>query len=446
MQPNLRPDFPELMSYLFLPKRYKVYYGGRGAGRSWNFARALLIKGAGESLRVLCVRELMNSIAESVHKVLADQIVILGLQNYYEIQEKRIISKINGTSFSFEGIKNNASKVRSYEGIDVCWAEEAAKITKDSWKILAPTIRKKGSEIWMSFNPEEEDDYTYVRWVLDDELKESQECGKKVMESERSYVVRMDFEDNPWFSDELREEMEYEKAHDFDSYLHVWKGECKVQLEGAIYAKQLRNALEEGRIGIVPYWKESPVETFWDLGRADCTAIWFVQQVAMQYRVLDYVEDSFEDDVGYYLNIMQAKGYTYGTVHLPHDGKAKRLGTKRSVEEQIRGNGFKVKIVPKASRSDGINAVRMIFPRCYFDAKRCKEGLNALKHYKYKMVNGKALNEPLHDWASDGADAFRTFAMGIKLPKEEGKVLAQLEKARDTRLKKAKELPTSWMS
>ena len=156
MSPTLAPPrpagttahFPEALQCLFKPKRHKVLWGGRSAGRSWGCARALLLIGAGRPIRVLCVRELQNSISESVHLLLSQQIVALGLESIYKIEVARI-SCISGpgagTTFSFEGIKNNTTKIKSYEGIDYCWVEEANKVSRTSWGILLPTIRKEGS-------------------------------------------------------------------------------------------------------------------------------------------------------------------------------------------------------------------------------------------------------------------------------------------------------------
>src|SRR5262249_44110905 len=152
--------------YLFRPKRYKVLYGGRYGMKSWGAARALLMLGTQKPLRILCARELQNSIKDSVHKLLSDQIEILGLREFYDIQQTSI-KGVNGTEFSFEGIRHNISKIRSYEGIDICWVEEAVLVSSTSWETLIPTIRKEGSEIWMTFNPELEQDETYKRFVKD---------------------------------------------------------------------------------------------------------------------------------------------------------------------------------------------------------------------------------------------------------------------------------------
>jgi phage terminase large subunit len=390
----LDAEFPEKLQCLFQPKRTKVFWGGRGAGRSWGVARWLLLMATERTIRVLCCRELQNSITESVHKLLSDQIEALGLAPFYEIQANKIIGK-NGTTFSFEGIKNNTSKIKSYEGIDYCWVEEANKVSRASWGTLIPTIRKPNSEIIMTFNPELETDYTYQRFVLN-------------ADADTSFVVKMTWRDNPWFPEVLKKEMELEKKRDYDAYLNVWEGHCLQMLEGAVYAKQLRRATVENRICDVPYEKETPVDTYWDVGRADYTTIWFVQQVAMQYRILAYYEDHLQDDVSYYLRECQTRGYVYGTMWLPHDAKAKRLGTKRSIEEQVRAAGYRVGIVPKLSLTDGINAARIVFPRCWFDKEETADGIAGLRRYRYRIVDGQLSKEPMHN---DTADSFRYFAV-----------------------------------
>lgn len=408
---------------LFRPKRLKVLYGGRGAGRSWGIARALLIMGTQRAIRVLCAREFQNSIADSVHKVLADQIEALGLSEFYDVQAARIVGA-NGTSFAFEGIKNNTSRVKSYEGIDYCWVEEAAKVSRTSWGILIPTIRKEGSEVWLSFNPELETDYTYTRFVKT-RATEAIELGDGCWESPHASVMKMTYRDNPWFPETLRIEMEADRQRDYDHYLNVWEGHCLQMLDGVVYARELRTAQESGRICTVPYEPSIPVDTFWDLGRTNWTSIWFVQRVAMQYRMLAYyqanhTEIDADDPLGgiaHFIKEVQRRPYIYGLHHLPHDARHKKLGMRGSVEEQIRsGLGRdRVTIVPKLGLLDGLNAARMKLPNCWFDEEKCADGLWALRHYKYKKVEGQFSNEPLHDGegAVDGADAFRYFAVDV---------------------------------
>jgi len=141
-----KAQFPVKLECLFQPEksRYRILYGGRGGAKSWGVARALLIKGAQRSLRILCAREFQTSIKDSVHKLLCDQIIDLGLEGFYEITQASIRGK-NGTEFSFVGLKNNVANVKSYEGVDICWVEEAQTVTRLSWNVLIPTIRKPDS-------------------------------------------------------------------------------------------------------------------------------------------------------------------------------------------------------------------------------------------------------------------------------------------------------------
>jgi phage terminase large subunit len=431
----LRPteaQFAPPLQVLFEPKRYKVLYGGRGGMKSWGVARALLIRGLQQKLFILCARELQKSIEDSVHRLLSEQIRMLGLLDVYEIEQARIRNKLNGTMFRFEGIKNNINTVRSMEGVNICWVEEANNVSAGSWKVLIPTIRAEGSEIWLTFNPELEEDYTYKRFVLDPELVKIDGTKRfvkvvngeitgapitcPISESSLSIAVKVNWRDNPWFPPALKEELERDRRLDYDKYLHVWEGNCVANLEGAIYAKEMRRAIAEGRIGRVPYEPSIPVDTFWDLGRADSTAIWFVQRVGMQWRILDYYEESLEE-LNHFLKLCQEKPYFYGTMFLPHDAKHKRLGYKNSIEDQVRARNFTVQIVRNLSRNDGINMARQTLAQCWFDEERCSDGLKALRHYRFQIKDGKLSNEPLHDWASDGADAFRYFAVSMNVPR-----------------------------
>lgn len=361
--------------------------------------------GVQRPLRVLCARELQKSITESVHKLLCDQIVNLGLEKEYSIQQSKIFGPA-GTEFFFEGVKNNVTTVKSMEGIDICWVEEANKVTKASWSVLIPTIRKRGSEIWLTFNPELETDYTYERFVKEADL-------------EHSFVVHMTFRDNPWFysdAPELVIEMKRDKLKDPELYNNIWEGRCVQNVEGAVYAKEMNSALIEGRITAVPWERSVAIDCFWDLGRADHTSIWFAQRVGMQRRVVEAVQDTGYD-ISHYIKLLQRSDYALGTMFLPHDAKAKVLGTKLSVEEQLRKH-WKTQVMPKMSIADGINATRLMFPGLWFDERRCTDGLQALRHYKYKILDGKYSRDPLHDENSDFADALRTMALAMRPRRE----------------------------
>lgn len=396
---ELDVEFPEKIGFLFEPSRYKVLYGGRGSGKSWGVARALLLTGMNKPIRVLCARELQNSITDSVHALLADQIKALNLDSIYEVQNTVIYGK-NGTEFLFAGLKHNVTKIKSFEGVDVCWVEEAQTVSKSSWDVLLPTIRKDGSEIWITFNPELDTDETYKRFV--------------VSPPSNAVVQKVNWSDNPWFPQVLRDEKDDLKERDMDAYLNVWEGNTRQVLDGAVYATELRKAQEENRIRDIYVDTTIPVSTFWDIGWSDLNSIWFVQTVpGGEVRVIDFYQNC-QKTIDHYVQVLQTKGYTYRDHWLPHDAEHKNM-TGKSVKDIMQGMNLPVRITPKLSIADGINAARMLMNRCYFDQNRCAEGLQALRHYRYDVDPDTKLfsKTPLHDQNSHAADAWRYVAVAI---------------------------------
>jgi phage terminase large subunit len=162
---ELELDFPEKLGFLFEPHRYKILYGGRGSAKSWSVARALIAIAVQKPTRILCARELQNSISDSVIALLSDQIKAMGLESFFDVQRTAIYG-LNGSEFSFVGLKHNVTSIKSFEGVDICWCEEGQAISKVSWETLIPTIRKPNSEIWVTFNPDLDTDETYKRLVV----------------------------------------------------------------------------------------------------------------------------------------------------------------------------------------------------------------------------------------------------------------------------------------
>lgn len=389
--------FPEKLQCLFEPCRYKILHGGRGGGKSWAIARALLLQGTQDPLRILCAREFQSSINDSVHKLLSDQISELRLDWFYTV-EKATIYGANGTEFRFAGIKTNVGAIKSFEGIDRCWVEEASNVSNYSWDVLIPTVRKAKSEIWISFNPELEDDATYKRFVVNP--------------PPNSVVQKITYADNEYFPEVLKQEMQFLKDTDLESYNHIWLGYPRSALQGAVYGKELARAQADGRITSVPYDAQASVEVFFDLGFADATAVWFVQHVGQEYHIIDYLEDSGLW-IGDYVKRIREMPYVIGRYWLPHDARARQIGTTRSVEESLRHLGCDVNIVPRLSIEDGINAARAIFIKCWFDDKKTQDGRNALSRYCYDEKTGK----PIHNEYSHAADSFRYMALSIGRPK-----------------------------
>ncbi|ASN67476.1 putative terminase large subunit [uncultured Caudovirales phage] len=220
-----RLSFAPKFKPLFQPKRYKTFHGGRGGAKSWAAARALVIMAASKKLRILCTREVQNSIKDSVHKLLKDQIEMLGLNPWFRITNESITSA-SGSEFLFKGLRFDPLGIKSTEGVDICWVEEAQSVSSDSWAILIPTIRKEGSEIWVTFNPGEESDPTYQRFI--------------VTPPDDSITVEVNYYDNPYLPDTLRKEMEYCKRVDYEAYEHIWLGKPKSISDSVIFRNRYR--------------------------------------------------------------------------------------------------------------------------------------------------------------------------------------------------------------
>lgn len=232
---------PEKLAFLVNTKsRYKVAYGGRGGGKSRAFAGALIYLSLQKKIRVLCTREIQKSIQHSVHKILSDEIARLKLTDYFYITREGISNRY-GSEFIFKGLRSDITQIKSLEGIDICWVEEAAKVSENSWKELIPTIRNEGAEIWVSFNPDEEEDPTFQRFVKSPPPK--WKFNETTRQLERFFTsVEINYPDNPWFTNTLRAEMEEDRRKDENLYKNVWLGMCRQISEAQIFKNKFRVA------------------------------------------------------------------------------------------------------------------------------------------------------------------------------------------------------------
>jgi phage terminase large subunit len=423
-------EFLQELSFLLdTPSRYKVLYGGRGGGKTEGIAIALIIFARMKRLRIVCFREFQKSIKESVHSTIKQKIYDLGLEAEFDIRETSIVCRRTGSEFLFHGLRYNIDSIKSLARIDIAWCEEAKNISASSWKILGPTIRGRhesdpngmggpfgqGPEIWVSYNPELDDDETH-RMFVTNPPPEFDTTGKRFC-----IVKKINYYDNKWFPADLRAEMEATKAASEDKYLEVWEGHTKQTLDGAIYAEEIRNVIIEGRRGKIPYNPSKPVHTFWDLGHNDKTAITFVQTIGVEFNIIDYYENSLKK-MPYYIKHLQDTGYVFGRHCLPHDGEAETLSNV-TPEKQMRDAfpNSSIRIIKAPARKFlGINAVRSVFPLCNFDHDKTGDLWQCLTRYCYKIqgeVAGKTVfsKEPDHDtpW-SHGADSMQTFALSLK--------------------------------
>ena len=396
-QREVKAGYPEKLKILFQPGRYKVLYGGRGSGKSWGIARALLQLGTMKPIRVLCTREVQRSINDSVHRLLADQIAELDLFDWYTVGHNEIRGA-NGTLFVFSGLQHQTvANLKSYEGMTHCWVEEAQVISNRSWEVLIPTIRAPESEIWISFNPELDTDPTYQRFI------ESPPPN--------TLTAYVNWRDNPWFPQVLDVERRHLERVDPEGYMNIWEGKCRSAVEGAIYASEIRDAIEQRRICPCPVDPLLRVHTVWDLGWNDQTSIIFVQQATSEVRIVDYLEDSHRTLDSYVMEIRDKK-YNWGVDFLPHDGEAKNIQTGLAPVDILRKLDRRVQVIPRESVETGIKAARLMFRRVYFDDAKTERLVQCLRRYR-RQIN-QSTNEPtapLHDEFSHGADAFRGLAL-----------------------------------
>ena len=402
---NIR--LPKKLKFLLQLHEYKVIHGGRGGGKSWAVADALLALGAAQKLRILCAREVQKSIAQSVHQLLKDRIVALGLTGFYDVQEKKIVGG-NGTLIVFSGLgEHTVDSIKSFEGIDIVWVEEAQSVSAKSWDILIPTIRKKNSEIWMTLNPDMDTDPTWKMFVLDP--------------PDDAIVVQLNWQDNKNFPDTLnKKRLEAKRKKTKEDYDNIWEGVCRSSVLGAIYGREMAQMVADKRCNIVPYDPRLQVHFIWDLGWNDAMTVVCVQKpTPSTLAVINYFEDSFQryDEVVARLKKM---GYTrWGWHWIPHDGDHKNPQTGMSPRQILQRLGCRVKPpMQRTSPEARIKAAREAFPRIMIDGTdRGDPGetgwiggarlLECLR--RYKRIVPKTSNEPSrpdHDEYSHGADAF----------------------------------------
>jgi phage terminase large subunit len=384
------------LGFLLEPHRYKVLYGGRGAGRSWSFARALIYFALLKPIRALCAREIQNTIRDSVHKLLSDQIELLGLGPVFTIQEN-CIRVANGSEIIFSGLSTLAAEnIKSMEGISIVWMEEAQTVTDRSLDILIPTIRKEGSEIWFGFNPSLETDPVYKRFVIDP----PEDCVS----------ILINYNDNSMFPDVLDRERLHCKRVNPDAYENIWLGKCKPAIEGAIFFKEIQAAESERRITRVPYDPLLKVHVVFDLGFNDMMAIGLVQKFQSDIRIIKYIEDSGRTLAAYSADL-RAMNLNWGRCWLPHDGFARDFKTGHSSAEIMRSLGWDVpdrSEIVELSIEEGIRTVRLMFPQLIFDRDNTGGLIECIKRYR-RQINRQTLvaGAPLHDGASNGADCLR---------------------------------------
>jgi phage terminase large subunit len=411
---GLKIETAEVFDPLLAPSRYKGAYGGRGSGKSHFFAELMVeahILDQSPENRSVCIREVQKTLAESSKKLIEDKIAALGVGGLFDVQRDRIVAP-GGGLIMFTGMTDhNAESIKSLEGARRAWIEEAQTLSERSLELLRPTIRADGSEIWASWNPTRKKD------AIDVFLRQDPPANAAVVEA--------NWRDNPWFPQVLEEERLLELARYPDRYDHVWEGGYVRVLEGAYFAKGLAEARAQGRIGKLAQDPLLPVRAYWDLGgagaKADAMAIWLVQFVAREIRVLDYIEGQGQV-LAYYVNELRARGWDKARCILPHDGVRTNDITGKRLEDHLGEAGFDTRTIPNqgpGAAKARIEAVRRLLPRVWFNEGPTEAGREALGWYHEKRDPKRNLGlGPNHDWSSHGADAFGLMAIDHKDPRK----------------------------
>lgn len=398
---------PKLIPVFEGEARYRCAYGGRGSGKTRGFAKMSAVVGYvkgmnGQEGQILCAREFMNSLDESsLEEVKAAIRSEPFLNEYYEIGEKYVRSKDGRIRYTFAGLRHNLDSIKSKARILLCWVDEAEPVSDEAWRKLIPTVREEGSEIWVTWNPESSHSPTHKRF--------------RASKPTASKVAEINWRDNPWFPKVLEQERKDDLRDRPEHYAHVWEGDFATYIEGAYYAALIADAKAEGRITSVPVNPNLPIHTSWDLGIGDSMAIWVFQAGPEGMRVLDYIEDHGKP-IPHYVAELETRGYRGGRDYVPHDAKVRSLDTGRSRLETLDSLGRHPVLLPASSVDDGINGVRQLLPRMWFDAEKCAHGLEALRHYRTEYDEKARVFKPrpLHDWSSHCADAMRYGAQGYR--------------------------------
>ena len=395
---------------LLLPARYKGAYGGRGSGKSHFFAEAVVeehLRNPGT--RTVCIREVLKSLRESAKLLIEDKIQALGVGAQFDVQREKISGPGNGLII-FEGMQDhNAESIKSMEGFDRAWVEEAQTLSARSLAMLRPTIRKPGSELWFSWNPTRKSD------AVDEFLRRNKPNGAAVVEA--------NWRDNPWFPGVLENERQHDLKHYPERYDHTWEGGYAKAFDGAYFARQLNEARTQGRITKVAADPLLPIRAYVDIGGSGATAdafvIWIVQFVGQAIHVLDYYE-SVGQVLGYHVDWLRSRGWGKAKIFLPHDGVNANNITGKRYEDHLREAEFDVTSIPNQGRgaaSMRIEAVRRVFPKVWFNELTTEAGRDALGFYHEKKDEQRNVGlGPEHDWSSHAADAFGLMAVGYEDP------------------------------
>jgi phage terminase large subunit len=393
MDDSGRIKMPQWSRVLFEPQwRYISVRGGRGSGKTKNFARALILLSTTRRLRILCTREVQLSIRDSVYATLVNEIRELGLEAHFDILTNEIRSKKWGGVFIFRGLASETiDSIKSMADIDICWVEEAQAVSRKSYDMLFPTIRADNSQIWFSWNPILETDPIY-ELVMKEGLPE---CAN----------LFVNFDMNPWFPHVLHLEEQNLLAKNPTKHKHIWLGWPLPAVEGAIYFDEIMIMQRENRIRLLE--KDDLLQPYavFDLGFDDAMTCGVVQRTVMDIRVIDYFENN-RVPLSWFDAELRSRGHENAIVVFPHDGRNKNLLTATSPQEMMQEYGWIVEIVDNLGVENGIRLCRELMSTMFIDKSRCGQLLEHLKRY-CRNKHG----HPQHDDHSHAADMTRYIAV-----------------------------------
>jgi len=369
--------------------------------------------------RGVCIREVQKDLKDSAKKLITDKIAANDVGGLFDVQVSEIKTPGGGVII-FQGMQDHtAESIKSLEGFDVAWVEEAHSLSKRSLSLLRPTIRKDGSELWFSWNPTRKSD------PVDHMFRGHGEVPPGVVWTPPTgaVCVEANWRDNPWFPKELEQERLDLMRLQPDQYEHVYGGDYVKVTEGAYYAKGLTDAKAENRIGRVGADPLMALRAFWDIGgtgaKADACAIWIAQFIGQAIHVLDYYE-AVGQPLAAHLAWMRERKYEKAMCFLPHDGDTNDKVHDVSYASALRDALYEVEVIPnqgKGAAKARIEAARRLFPRIWFNEATTEAGRDALGAYHEKRDDQRNIGlGPEHDWASHAADAFGLLAICYEEP------------------------------
>lgn len=413
---------PKLVGVFEGTSRYRGAHGGRGSGKTRGFAKMSARKGdmlATQGIKgvILCAREFQNSLDDSSFAEVRSAITSDPyLSTRWEVGATYIRHVTRNVEYVFRGLRHNRESLKGLARILIAWPDEAEQITEDSWQILIPTVREDGSEIWLTWNRASDKSATNLRFIVNatPDMK----------------IVELNWQDNPYFPAVLNDERLRDMEMRPDDYGHIWEGQYKTAFQGSYYASYLTQAevSQPKRITVVPTDPLMTVRAYWDIGgtgqKADATAVWICQFVGPNINILDHYE-AVGQPLATHVNWLRKNGWEDALCVLPHDGINHEKIYKVTYESALREAGFQVRTIPNQGAGAAmlrVESARRLFPRIWFNETKTLSGRTALRAYREKWSEDRNIGlGPLHDWASNSADAFGLMCVDYEEPRAASK-------------------------